>query len=299
MTITWVAVGAAVLCLVALPSLMRGWSGFDRLPLVGFVVWGSMCVIGWSSVVVTCLRFGLGTVNEPLARNFVAFVEHLGDGHPLRGLGLVEVVGISIAFDVTVLMAGALVVTAWRVWGVRSRQRTVLDLVAESNAHEGVCLLKHPYPMAYFLPGDGGRVVLSTGAVDLLSALELEAVIEHELGHRSGRHGALLIPLQVLSSFVAFLPLARYAPSVMRTYLEMSADDYSRSRGSADALKAALAKAALFQPPPAGAMSVADGVIDRRINRLGVAPATRRSAPLLVGVAALAASLLWLLVMGH
>jgi hypothetical protein len=209
-------------------------------------------------------------------------------------------VGLSVAFDIGVLMIGGLVVTAARIWNVRSEQRTVLDLVAEpADSLEGVCLLKHPYPMAYFLPGDGGRVVLSTGAIDVLSRREVEAVIAHEMGHRSGRHGAFLVPLQVLSSFVSFLPLARYAPAAMRTYLEMSADDYSRSCELSDALKSALKKSPLFQPPPIGALNVADGVIERRINRLALEPPSTRSTLPLSASVSLASMLLCLVLLIH
>jgi hypothetical protein len=259
-----------------------------------------MCIVGWSSAVVTFLKVGLGNTDTPLFRALVTFFERLGDGHPLRGLGLSEVVGLSVAFDITVLMLGGLIVTAVKIWSARSRQRTVLDLVAEApNSMEGVCLLRHSYPMAYFLPGDGGRVVLSTGAVDVLSRSELDAVIAHEVGHRNGRHGAVLIPLQVLSSFVSFLPLARYAPTTLRAYLEMVADDFSRSRGSSDALRTALEKAPLFQPPPIGALGVVDGVIDRRIERLHVDAVPARAVLTWLGGGVGTALLLFLLVVGR
>ena len=300
MPTTILALCASVLFLVALPSVLHSTTRFDRNPIGGLVIWGSMCVVGWMSAVVTFLKVGLGDTDAPLFRVLVSFIDHLGDGHPLRGLGLSEVVGLSVAFDITVLMLGGLVVTAVRIGSARSQQRTVLDLVAEDpKTLEGVCLLRHPYPMAYFLPGDGGRVVLSTGAVDVLSRSELDAVIAHEIGHRLGRHGTVLIPLQVLSSFVSFLPLARHAPATMRAYLEMLADDFSRSRGSSESLKTALAKAALFQPPPVGALSAADRVIDRRISRLTVDPSPARVALTLFGGVSVAALFLSLLMVGN
>ncbi|MFY9783253.1 MAG: M56 family metallopeptidase [Acidimicrobiales bacterium] len=296
MTTTALALGTSLLCLVGLPMMLRSSTRFDRSPRVGFAVWGSLCVVGWFSAVVVFLSIGLGDPRSSLLRSLTSFVLHLGDGHPLRGLGVFEVVGLSVAFDITVLMLGGLAVAGVKIWNVRSQQRTVLDLVAEPrDSLEGVCLLNHPYPMAYFLPGDGGRVVLSTGAIDVLSPRELDAVVAHEIGHRSGRHGAFLVPLQVLSSFVSFLPLARYAPTVMRGYLEMSADDYSRSRESSEALKTALTKAAWFQPPPVGALSVNDGVIERRINRLALEPASSRCALALFSGVSVASLLLCLL----
>jgi Zn-dependent protease with chaperone function len=279
MSTTILALVASVLCLIVLPLTLYSTPRFDRNPIGGLVIWGTLCVVGWLSAVVVFLRVGLGNTDTPLFRALITFVDRLGDGHPLRGLGLSEVVGLSVAFDITVLMLGGLVVTAVRIWTARSQQRTVIDLVAEApGALEGVCLLRHPYPMAYFLPGDGGRVVLSTGAVEVLNQPELDAVIAHENGHRNGRHGAVLIPLQVLASFVSFLPLARYAPTAIRAYLEMLADDFSRSQSSTEALKTALTKAALFQPPPVGALNAFGAVIDRRIDRLDVEPTRARTA---------------------
>lgn len=263
-------------------------------------MWGSLCVVGWFSAVVVFLGVGLGNPRGPLVRSFVLFVQHLGDGHPLRGLGLSEVVGLSVAFDITVLMLAGLLVTAVKIWHVRSEQRTVLDLVAEAqDSLKGVCLLKHPRPTAYFLPGDGGRVVLSTGAVDLLSSVELDAVIAHEIGHRNGRHGVVLIPLQVLSSFVSFLPLARYAPFVMRTYLEMTADDHSRTKVSSEALRTALTKALHFHPAPTGALGIADEVMTRRIDRLAVDPAPMPRTAALLGAITAVSVMLCLFLVNH
>jgi Zn-dependent protease with chaperone function len=264
------------------------------------MMWASMCVVGWLSAVVAFLNVGLGDARGPLVRSLASFIGHLGDGHPLRGLGLPAVLGLSVAFDITVLMVGGLVVTAYRTWRLRSQQRTVLDLVAEArDTVDGVCLLKHPYPMAYYLPGDGGRIVLSTGAVAVLAPRELEAVIAHEVGHRNGRHGSWLVPLQVLSSFVSFLPLARFAPHVMRSYLEMSADDYARSSGSTDALRTALKKATFFQPAPRGALGAVEAVIDRRINRLSLEPAPRGRMARYGGSAVVVALLCYLVVLSH
>ncbi len=300
MSTTEVALGVSIMCLIVLPALLRSSTRFDRNPRAGFAVWGSTCVLGWFSAVVVFLGVGLGNPRGPLLRTLVLFVQHLGDGHPLRGLGLSEVVGLSVAFDITVLMLGGLFVTAVRVWHVRSQQRTVLDLVAEApDLLEGVCLLKHPRPTAYYLPGHGGRVVLSTGALDILSSVELEAVIAHEIGHRNGRHGALLVPLQVLSSFVSFLPLARYAPYVMRTYLEMAADDFSRTSVSSTALKTALTKANRFQPAPPGALNVADGVMVRRIDRLATEPAPAPSTIALIAVVSAVSVMVCLLLATH
>lgn len=289
---------ASLLCLVALPEMLHTSRRFDANPRAGLTIWVAMCTIGWLSAIILFLKIGLRQFHGPLLHTTISFVDRLGDGHPLRGLGLSEVVGLSVALDITVLLAGGLTFATWKIWEMRHAQRTVLDLVAENDEHdEGISLLRHPQPLAYYLPGDGGRVVLSTGAMDVLSRRELAAVVSHEEGHRHGRHGALLIPLQALSPFVSFLPVARYGPEVMRTYLEMSADDYARARVSAPALRAALEKSSLFHRPPRGALGMHDAVVERRLHRLERGAVPMLDQATLLGVSGAALSLFWTLLM--
>ena len=270
-----------------------------EVPSGGLVIWGSLCVVGWLSAIVTFLRVGLGDTDAPLFRVLFSFIDHLGDGHPLRGLGLSEVVGLSVAFDITVLMLGGLVVTAVRIWSARSQQRTVLDLVAEApDSLEGVCLLRHPYPMAYFVPGDGGRVVLSTGAVDVLSRSDSTPSSHTRLDTETDGTGPSSFRCKSCrhsfrssrSRATRPRPCARTSRCWRTTF---------RDRGIVRGVRTALTKAALFQPPPVGALNAVDGVIDRRINRLSVDPVPARVALTLLGGVSGAAAFLCLLVVGH
>jgi Peptidase family M48 len=268
MNITLVSSGVALACLVLLPELLYSSRIFDRLPHAGLAVWGSLCAIGWTSMVVFLLKVSIDSSSTPLLLATLTFLRHLGDGHPLRGLGLVEVVGLSLAMDIVVLFVGTFIVVGWKTVHQRNDQRAVLDLVSASTMSYRVQVLDHAQPLAYYMPGDGGRVVLSTGTFDLLDENELGAVIAHEQGHRRGHHGIFLVPLQTLSNFVQFLPLSRRAPGVMRGYLEMMADDYATSRSSKVAVQSALAKAPTFRRPPIGAFGAVDHQIDRRLLRL-------------------------------
>jgi hypothetical protein len=100
-----------------------------------------------------------------------------------------------------------------------------------------------------------------------------------------------------LSPFVSFLPIARYAPEVMRTYLEMSADDYARARVSTPALRAALEKSSLFHRPPRGALGMHDTVVERRLHRLERVAVPMLDQATLLGVSGAALSLFWTLLM--
>jgi hypothetical protein len=277
MSMTILSLLVALACLVVLPEIFFASRRFDRLPHTGLVFWGSLCAAGWLSTVVFFLKVGIDPSATPLRRAVMTFVSHLSDGHPLRGLGMIEVVGLSFSLDIVVLFGGGLTMVGWQTWRRRVEQRAVLDMVAEESVgHAGasVSLLTHTQPMAYYLPGRGGRVVLSTGAVHLLSDVELSAVLAHEQGHHEGHHGLFLVPLQTLASFVKFLPLSRRAPLAMRGYLEMIADDYAAENASRGALLSAISKAPAFQYTPRGAFGIADQLIQRRVRRLDQTPAS-------------------------
>lgn len=300
MTAVYLAPAVAALAgLVVAPFLLRDATALDARPRLGLAVWFALGALGWFGLFGLALRLGLGG-GRSLPGAVLTFVDRLGDGHPLRGLGLREVFGLSVAFDIVVLLIGGWIAAAWVVWRERQAQRAVLDLVAEVDPDDPVLrLLPHDLPVAYFLPGSGGRVVISRGTRRALSDDELAAVLAHERGHGRGHHGTLLVPMQALSSFVSFLPYARYAPSAVSTYVEMAADDQARASTSTLALRRALEKAPVLARAPLGTIGLTASAIERRLRRLDHDPTN--GAHVLSGalVAAVTLLTLWVLVVGH
>ena len=287
-------------CLVVSPLLLRSSRRFDGCPRIGLTVWGALVAIGWLSSIVFFLRVGLGKPTGSIVASFGTFLGGLGDGHPLRGAGFREVVGLSMALDIAIVLVASLVRTAVAIAVNRRRHRALVDMVAfRTDRPADVSVLAHAQPLAYFLPGRGGRVVVTQGAVDALSPAELEAVISHERGHRHGHHGAWLVSLQSLSPFVQFVPLARFAPSVMRMYLEMSADDYARDRVPLGALEGALGKLPLFGVAPLGAMGLTNDFAERRLARLGTGSTLVRDAAVAIAIVSASLSFLWFVSLGH
>ena len=203
----------------------------------------------------------------------------------------------AIAALVAALAVAAVVVARllWCLGGVmyrsrarRERHRTLVDLLdrAERRADltAEVRVLDGPVPVAYCLPGRSPRVVVSDGALRLLTAEQIGAVIAHEQAHLRGRHEL------VTESFTAFhravpRPLRSRAPlDAIHLLLEMLADDAARRQYGAEPLRAALA-----------AMGPATGAppeeLARRLARL--APGAQGpDARLAAGLLALAAAIL-------
>ena len=118
--------------------------------------------------------------------------------------------------------------------------------------------------MAYCLPGRRPRIVLSQGALRLLSSPQAQAVIEHERGHAHEHHGLIMLPMNGVRKLFAWVPYARLAPSEIATLLEMSADDYSAKRNDPINLAAALVQMATSGPVPSCAFGAASTPFRKR-----------------------------------
>ena len=150
-------------------------------------------------------------------------------------------------------------------------------------------------PVAYYLPGSGGRIVISRGTTRVLTEDELTAVIEHERGHALGHHSSVLVPLSALTPFVAFLPYARHAHDAVAAYVEMAADDHARRRASTSALRSALEKSHRLSTAPVGSIGWTSAFTTRRIDRLERAASPLSSQTALIALASVVVPTLWLL----
>jgi Zn-dependent protease with chaperone function len=108
----------------------------------------------------------------------------------------------------------------------RHRHRQLLDLVGNpQTGARGVVILDTPSPTAYCLPGIRSRIVVSAGALQLLSSDESAAVIAHERAHSRAHHDLVLLPFQALT---ILFPRSRAVSTTehrVACLLEMAADD--------------------------------------------------------------------------
>jgi Peptidase family M48 len=267
---TWEII-TALATLVLLPELIRSTKFFDGRPRTGVALWLSLPTIGFTSIFTVALRLALPQTVGGRVGSLRLLLHHVAQGYPLRGEGFAGVIGLAISLDVLVVLVTSYAVALMRTTRARRRQRQLVDLVATTKA-DNLHVIAHDCPTAYFVPGHGGRVVVSTGTLSLLSVSELDAVIAHEVGHQRGRHATWLMMLSSLSPFVAFVPAVRYAAQQVPALLEMAADDTARQRTSTEAVRNALRKSVGFAPSPAGTVAFAQSVIERRLARLRTAP---------------------------
>ena len=238
-------------------------------PRVAIASWYALGFIGWSSLATLFLAIATAPVNASLWQGIQALIRGFLKAEPLKGLGLYEAVGLTLWFDLTALLVGSWLVGALQLRRRRIQHGELLDLLAMSDSpFVDIDIIDHEVPLAYFVPGGSSRVVLSRGALQSFEPSELAAIIEHERGHRDGRHGLWLLPLTSMTPFFTFIPYARLAPVAIRAHIEMAADDVAQRRGSLVGLFGALRSASTFGLVPRGTIAWDGSVVERRLARL-------------------------------
>lgn len=262
--------------LVVAPLFLCATRAFDRHPRWGVAAWMSCATWGWGGLFLLLLQLALPSAGGAVPA-MEKLLRSLTSGHPLANVGCLCVIALSIAGDIALLLGGGLILGALRTAISRRRQRATIDLVG-AKVHDlgGVHTIATSQPIAYFVPGAGGRIVVSDGARAALSNDEMAAVIAHERGHRDAHHGGFMTSLSALSPFISFLPLAALAPRAVRTYLEMDADDHARRHVDHQFIARALEKSRYFASSPHCAIALGPVGLERRLARLQHAIPARR-----------------------
>lgn len=190
---------------------------------------------------------------------------------------------LSVAAFVAAIAAATL---AWR-YGRRVR-RSVRQTAAHAEAAritgrhlsgaDFAVVLDDPQPAAYCMPGRPATIVLTTGAVAVLDAAQLAAVIAHERAHLAGRHHLLVTLTRGLGASLPALPVFAVGSVQVARLTEMCADDAAARRTGRPALLAALLTMGTGQPVPTAALAVTAGSVAARVQRLIDPPHQARRA---------------------
>lgn len=124
----------------------------------------------------------------------------------------------------------------------------------------------HEEPFAFTLPGRGGRVVVSSGLINMLDEAEQGVVVAHERAHARYRHDRYLLTAQLAA---ALIPLLRPLAGRLQFSLERWADEAGVAHcGDRGFVARTLGKVALRSVTPAGAMSFAGLGVPARVAAL-------------------------------
>ncbi|QIX27021.1 M56 family metallopeptidase [Nocardioides sp. JQ2195] len=172
----------AVLLAGPVPSLMARLPRLRRTPRAAMLLWQSVAL----GAVLAAVGTGLSLVTDHAWRRAP---------DPLGW----AIAGVALAL--TSMVVGRLALSGHRVGTtlrtLRRRHREQLDLLSYDGP--GAQVLEHDVPVAYCVPGmQGARVVVSAGALQRLSDVEIEAVLAHERAHLRARHDLVLEAFSVL-----------------------------------------------------------------------------------------------------
>jgi Zn-dependent protease with chaperone function len=175
----------------------------------------------------------------------------------------------------------------------------------QAGGPDAAFVLDAARPAVYCVPGRPPTIVLTTGALAVLDAAQLAAVLAHERAHLAGRHHLLLAVTRSLAAVAPFVPLFTRGAAEVARLAEMRADDAAarragggpgNERGRRTLLTALLAMSSgqAAAPVPASWLPVTGGVVAARVRRLAEPPRptclARYGLTLAVGTLAIAAA---------
>lgn len=275
--------GIAGLLAVAGPrALARPWA--ERAPRLAVAGWAMLAVtavtaVALAGVVLVVPVTALGADLAQLLRACTLAVQAAyttATPLPLVGAALAVVVPLwTVAGVLTGLVPAAL---------ERARLRRSLAVVARRDPALDVLVLDAPEAAAYCMPGRGGQVVITTGALGALSQPELAAVLAHERAHLTGRHHLLVGVATGLARAFPRVPLSSTGLAEIRRLVELLADDAATRRmDRVEVASALVCLAGMRAPAPALAAVGSAGAA--RVHRLLQSP---RPLPLVQRAAAVA-----------
>lgn len=271
----------------ASPVLLERVTAHGRSPRSSVAAWLALSAAAPLALLGVAAVLALGAL--PHAAN-----GHVGGGIPVAAEYQGWQIALAVAPTALLVWIGAVVIAEFRRnAAIRGRHLERLRMVRLGHAVPGATVLGSAVPAVYCVPGRPPAVVVSTGALDVLGAEELAAVLAHERAHLAGRHHALLTLLHGLRRAVPFFPAFRRAEAAVGPLLEMCADDKAARAHGRTAVAAALAELGQYRAPAPALGATGPGAV-LRVRRLlhPPSPGWHGSAGVLLGaVAAIVAPL--------
>jgi len=265
--------GYAALLLTAGPGALARARWPEGAPRLAIAAWFALTGSAVASVLAGGLALMVPTVrvSAHLAGLLAACVMALRSqyAHPggaaLTGAG--AVLALAVLARVTWCAARALAQAA----GARRRHRLRLSRVGRPDPRLGAVIVRHHEPAAYCLPGNGSRIVITTGALGALDEGQLRAVLAHERAHLRGRHHLLVTLAGAMHAAFPRVPAFRIAREQVARLAELRADDAASAAAHRLAVAGALLN--LGAGVPAAALGAAGTADAARVRRLIDGPA--------------------------
>ncbi|MGF7235838.1 MAG: M48 family metalloprotease [Frankia sp.] len=292
--VAFLVVGYATILTTLFPRLVRGAAWTRRAPRLAAGIWLAATFSALAAMVLAGLLLIVPILT--VGHLLLAIVQECGIwSSPLPAPyppGATEMIGFGV---LVILLVRTGYGAATVVTSQHRRRRahwSALHLVARRDPTLDIHVIDHPDPAAYCLPGpNGGRIVLSEGAIRRLNQSQLTAVIAHERAHLRGRHHLMTTAAAVLARAFPRLPLFSQSCQELACLMEMAADDAATATSEPHTVAGALLDLADSNPPTAALSMSGPSAADRARRMLG--PRARISRPArYLGAAAVAVLLI-------
>lgn len=271
----------AVLLIGPVPALLSRAAWVQREPRAVLVLWQALGLAGGLAAGGAVLAAALAPLAPSLPGALVAYGR---SGDLSGGLDVLHLFLLGAAAGLFGWLLTMTAVSSRKAARIRSRQRELIDLVSTPWPNRvsparatgaGARLIDHPAAAAYCLPGAGSRVVITTGALTLLDADELDAVLAHEHAHLAERHDLLLLPFAAWSQALFGLAGTQRVRTAVAQLVEMLADDRACLGRDRAVLAAALARVGVASSGvvPSGSLGSTELAVLPRVQRLLEPPA--------------------------
>lgn len=251
------------------PHLMdrRGWT--RNSPRLGIATWLTLAASVVSAVALAGIAIVMpmdGHSGGP-AGIVTACVAALRSAYGPVGGPLVAVLAAMLTWVVPLLPVVSGVLRARQTSAERAGLRARLTTAAFDPA-VGAFVVPASRPGAYCIPGSGGSIVVTSGAIDLLDKPGLDAVLAHERAHLTGRHHLLVAVARAARGALGVLPLFAVLPDRIGQLVELAADDAATRTSGRRTLARSLLEIAAARTTEAGALAAGGGDTVARIERL-------------------------------
>lgn len=218
--------GLALLCTILPPRLLSRAHWAYRSPALGIAAWYAVV---WTALSATVLALGATAYAWPsmwdrLCQAWRWCIALGGGTHALIDRTMAWTAGV-LGGAVVGYLVLAVLRSARRMAHHRRRTADLVTLLGTRSHDLPATIVDHPRPAAFLLPGRCPRVVLTTGALTVLTADQAQAVIAHEQAHARGRHQLLLDTAALLTHAIRGVRLLTYARTQLGRLVELRADE--------------------------------------------------------------------------
>ncbi|MGH2851930.1 MAG: M48 family metalloprotease [Solirubrobacteraceae bacterium] len=257
-----VAQTAYVLVLsMLLPAALSRARWVLRSPRLAITVWQALSAAWLLSLVLLGLT---------LAQRVIEHLAWPAGEPPVTG-GEWSIAATGLAIAAAIVTRAGFVVVRELAWARRQRSSHALALSLAGTPADllGATIVEHDTPAVYSLPTAGRRntVVISRGALRVLTDRQLAAVVAHEHGHLRLHHHRVIAIAGALELAFPRVPLLRIGREQIELLAEMAADYHARRDHTSDTLAGALLALATA-PTPRHALGASGHTVTSRLRRM-------------------------------